>query len=446
MKSGAVEAGSVGALPLQAVIDNGGIAPIQVWVVFLCTFVALAEGIDLNLIPLLATSIRADWNVDAATFGVIFSAGPIGLIIGGLGVGWFSDRFGRRWALIGAMTVMTLGTVATAFVTDVPGLLICRIVTGIGFGGVVPVTSTMVSEFLPSRFRANVVALVILGQSAGGLVASLLMKTQLSTLPWQTVILYGSVLCVLTTLLLFAALPESPRYLLLKGGGGLRLASMLRRLRITEPLDAAAVGSDAEKGQLWDLFTNGRALGTLLLWLVFIGICAPVSFLTNWLANMATAAASNPDAGANTTAAYWAGGIVGGLVLPLFCIRFSVEKVLAGVILAAAVSCVALGPALRLGGWDALGLAFATGMFVSGAFYLMVPPAVRVYPTAIRSTGVGAAVAFGRFGNMLSPWLAGLMINAGQPPSIVFPLMAAPLLLSFVALLAFDRVTAGKKA
>jgi len=93
-----------------------------------------------------------------------------------------------------------------------------------------------------------------------------------------------------------------------------------------------------------------------------------------------------------------------------------------------------------------LALACACGVFIPGAFYLLYPPAVGFYPTAIRSTGVGAAVAFGRIGNMVSPMAAGMILSAGFGPSLVFWAMAGPLLVSAVAIAAFHRLTHGTTA
>jgi hypothetical protein len=80
-------------------------------------------------------------------------------------------------------------------------------------------------------------------------------------------------------------------------------------------------------------------------------------------------------------------------------------------------------------------------MFVNGSFYLLYPPAVRFYPTDIRSTGIGSAVAFGRLGNMLSPWAAGALLAAGFTPIAVFEGMALPLIFSLAALFVFYRLT-----
>jgi AAHS family 4-hydroxybenzoate transporter-like MFS transporter len=424
---------------LQQLIDAAPLSGLQIRAVLLCTLVTFAEGIDLNLIPLLAPRIAAEWSLPAAAFGVIFSAGPIGLILGGLGIGWLADRIGRRGALIAAMLAMAAPTALTGWTTSVAELGLCRLVTGIGFGGVVPAAAALVSEFLPTRLRASVVAFVILGQSAGGLVAALLMRTPIGALGWQTLVVAMAGLCVLITLILHVALPESPRYLLLNPGRGQRLAHTLASLGLTEAPAPEPVGASGA-GSLAALFTEGRGRGTALLWGTFIGVCATVGFFTSWLTLIYTYGGHSPAAGADLSAAYWAGGIVSGVVLPLFALRWPVERVLMASILAAALSSLALGGVFAGGTMANLALAFTCGVFVSGAFYLLYPPAVRFYPTAIRASGIGAAVAFGRIGNTLSPMAASLLLAAGVAPAGVVRLMALPLLLSACMLAAFCRI------
>jgi AAHS family 3-hydroxyphenylpropionic acid transporter len=101
-----------------------------------------------------------------------------------------------------------------------------------------------------------------------------------------------------------------------------------------------------------------------------------------------------------------------------------------------------LGLVLPLSNTVNLIVATLCGVFVSGAFFMLFPPAARFYPTHIRSTGIGAAVAFGRIGNMLSPAAAGFMLGAGIQPATVFYAIAMPMMLSCVALVAFHRLTA----
>jgi MFS transporter, AAHS family, 3-hydroxyphenylpropionic acid transporter len=390
------------------------ISATQVRVVALCALVTLIEGIDLTLIPLLAPKITEAWSVSAAEFGIILSSGPIGLIIGGLGVGYLADRIGRRNALIAAMLLMTVATAATVLATNVSQLLFARLVTGISFGGVIPVAVALVSESLPARVRASVVAFVFLGQAGGGLLAALLLKLPIAAGPWQTPVLYVAGGCAVVTVMLMGLLPESPRFLNLSG----------------------------PRNRLRDLFSDGRAMGTALIWATFIGVCFAVSFFTNWLTLILTHAGKPSDVGVDAIAVYSAGAMLGGLVLPLFARRWHTNMVLLASIIGAVASCIGIGLVLPMSNGVILVMAAVCGIFVSGAFFMLYPPAARFYPTHIRSTGIGAAVAFGRIGNMLSPAAAGFMLGAGIQPATVFYAIAAPMVLSCVTLVVFHRRTA----
>lgn len=402
-----------------AVSNAAPISAAQVRVVVLCALVTLIEGIDLTLIPLLGPKIVEAWAISPDAFGIILSSGPIGLIAGGLGIGYLADRIGRRNALIAAMALMTVATLATTLAHDVPTMLVCRLVTGISFGGVIPVAVALVSESLPPRVRASVVAFVFLGQAGGGLLAALLVKVPPADAPWQTCVYYVAAGCAFVTVLLVALLPESPRYLLVRGG---------------------------RRNHLRDLFSDGRAVGTALLWATFIGVCAPVSFFTNWLTSMFTHAGKPISLGVNAIAFYSAGAMLGGLVLPLFARRWRVNSVLLASIILAVVSCVAMGAVLPFNDTVTLTVATLCGVFVSGCFFMLYPPAARFYPTHIRSTGIGAAVAFGRIGNMVSPMAAGFMLGASWDPATVFYAMAAPMVLSCITLVVFDRLTSNVTA
>lgn len=398
---------------------EGPITATQVRVVALCALVTLIEGIDLTLIPLLGPRITEAWSISAAEFGIILSSGPIGLILGGVGVGWLADRIGRRNALIAAMALMTAATLATTMASTVPQMLLWRLVTGISFGGVIPVAVALVSESLPVRVRASVVAFVFLGQAGGGLMAALILKFPLlATGPWQTPVLFVAGGCAFVTVLLMAFLPESPRYLTLSG----------------------------PRNRLRDLFLEGRAMGTSLLWAMFIGVCFAVSFFTNWLTSILTHAGKSVDVGVDAIAVYSAGAMFGGLVLPLFTRIWHTNKVLLASIVGAVLSCIGMGLVLPYSDGANLVVATVCGIFVSGAFFMLYPPAARFYPTHIRSTGIGAAVAFGRIGNMLSPAAAGFMLGAGITPATVFYAIAMPMVLSCVALVAFHRLTSKGEA
>jgi len=281
----------------------------------------------------------------------------------------------------------------------------------------------LVAEALPSRVRGNVVAAVFLGQAGGGIVAPVLVKTELMAGPWQTPIMWVAGGCAVVTVLVMLLLPESGRYM------------------ATRQAEAGGTGK-----RWWDqfveLFTEGRATGTVLLWITFIGICFAVSFFTNSL-TATYAGAGKREVGVDATQIYSLGAVVGGILLPLFARKWRGTMVLLAAIVGAIASCVFI--ALALPGSMAMNMtaAFLCGVFVSGSFFLLYPPAVQFYPTHIRATGIGAAIGMGRFlGNLQRPKVAGYMLGAGAyAASSVFYVMAAPMIMSCITLVIFDRVT-----
>ena len=403
-------------------MDSERIGGRQVIAVVLCVLVTLIEGTDLTLLPVLLPRFQDQWSMTQDTWGSILMCGVIGTIVGGLLMGWLGDRIGRRNSLIIAMLLMTGITYITTFCNTVPQLMTARFVAGISFGGVIPAAVALVSEALPTRIRGNVVAAVFLGQAGGGVVAPALVKMPLMAGPWQTPVMWVAGGCAAVTVLVFLLLPESPRY--------------------REALAAAAAGPQKRWfDQFVELFTGGRATGTLLLWMTFIGICFAVSFFTNSL-TATFAGAGKREVGVDATQIYSLGAVAGGILLPLMARKWRGTMVLLAAIIGAIASCIFIGLTLPAGVSMNMLAAFLCGVFVSGAFFLLYPPAVQFYPTHIRATGIGAAIACGRtFGNVPSPKVAGFMLGSGgYAASSVFFVMAAPMVMSCVTLVIFDRL------
>jgi MFS transporter, AAHS family, vanillate permease len=72
-------------------------------------------------------------------------------------------------------------------------------------------------------------------------------------------------------------------------------------------------------------------------------------------------------------------------------------------------------------------LIFAIGILQQGGFTGLYGAAAKVYPTEIRSTGIGWAVGLGRFGAVAGPAVAGYLIAAGFDMSANFYFFAVPM-------------------
>ncbi|WP_157056136.1 hypothetical protein [Candidatus Burkholderia verschuerenii] len=72
------------AVDVKAFIDGRPLSVRQILIVVLCFFIVAADGIDVAMMGFIAPSIVHDWQLARATFGVVMSAAPLGLVFGAL--------------------------------------------------------------------------------------------------------------------------------------------------------------------------------------------------------------------------------------------------------------------------------------------------------------------------------------------------------------------------
>src|SRR5262249_13805284 len=149
----------------------------------------------------------------------------------------------------------------TARVQSLPELVACRFLTGLGLGGAMPNAVALTSEFTPKRLQAIVVGAIFIGMPAGGVIASQAAAFMIPRWGWRSVFVLGGALPLVLAVVLIARLPESIEWLESRGRRFAARASVPVR----------------------DLFTDGRASGTVLLWVPFFMNLLILYFVVSWL-------------------------------------------------------------------------------------------------------------------------------------------------------------------
>src|SRR5271155_2368011 len=90
----------------------------------------------------------------------IGTATVLGLFLGTIGQGEFSDRFGRRFIYQFNLLLFGVFTLLGAFAPSVPLLIICRFIAGIGLGAEQPLAFAYAGEYAPKRIRGRILAIV----------------------------------------------------------------------------------------------------------------------------------------------------------------------------------------------------------------------------------------------------------------------------------------------
>src|SRR5215831_5835051 len=156
------------------------------------------------------------WKLTPPQIGLMISAGFFGQLMGALLFGWIAERYGRMTAMIWSIAVFAVMSLACAFAWDYGSLLVLRTIQGVGLGGEVPVAAVFISELAKAHGRGRFVLLYELVFPIGLVAASLAGLWVVPHLGWQYMFVIGA-LPALLALVLRSLLPESPRWLAVRG-------------------------------------------------------------------------------------------------------------------------------------------------------------------------------------------------------------------------------------
>lgn len=408
----------------------------QYLVVGLCALIVMMDGFDTQAIGYVAPSIIKAWHIERSALAPVFAMGLIGLMVGALTFGPVADRIGRRPVLIFCTLFFGVCSLLTATVESLNGLLLLRFVTGLGLGGAMPNAIALTTEYAPPRIRATTIMIMFCGFSLGAALGGLAAAGLITRFGWQAVFVLGGVApCVLVVVLL-ALLPESIRFLVLRGGRGARIASILAKIEPGAKLDAQTAFTVAEHKSdafvVKQLFTERRTLLTLLLWLIFFMSLLDLYFLSSWLPTVINDSGVAVNQAVLITAMFQVGGILGAISLGRLFDRFPPFPMLALTYLGAGVFVASVGtagtsiPLLFL-------TVFLTGFCVVGGQIAANALTAESYPTAIRATGVGWALGIGRVGSIIGPVIGGLLLALHWETRHVLLIGAVPMLIAAAA-------------
>lgn len=403
------------------VIDDGKVTAFQVAAIVLCSSVAFLDGLDSQSIAVGAPLIVEKLQLARSALGPIFSAALLGGTIGALTFGPLGDRFGRKGMLVLAALVFGVFTLLTAHAASYESLIATRFIAGIGLGGAAPCFISLASEYAPKRRRAMTASLIWAAFPLGGIVGGFLNAFILANYGWETMFYVGGVLPILVAAVLLIWLPESLRFLLARGAAPERVGAILARIRPGLPAAARYV-ADEEKlhgAPLKHLFTEGRALVTVLLWIPFFTAFAILAISVLWMPTLLREHGIGPAQAAVVISIHGMGALIGMASAGRLIERFGSVPVLLPALLLGAVATAALGYAASSLTAITVTLVFA-GLFVGIGASGSIALATLIYPTAISSSGLGWAMGMGRLGQVLTPFAAAAMVGAGWNGQQVF--------------------------
>lgn len=222
---------------------------------FLAGIAAIAGflfGYDEGVIAVAEPLLAKDFPMSPAVRGFMTAAVPLGALIAAIFAGPIVDRFGRRRVLMVAASIFTAGALIAGAITALWMLVAARLMLGIAIGLAAVAAPLYISETAPLRSRGAMVSTYQLAITVGILVSYLAGLAITGDGTWRHMFGLGAVPGLLF-LVGLAFLPESPRWLILKGHTDLARAGLGRlrdaRWSVDAELDEMVATARAEAGR-----------------------------------------------------------------------------------------------------------------------------------------------------------------------------------------------------
>lgn len=375
------------------------------------------DAMDVGLISFIIAALAAEWSLLPEQTGLFTSINSIGMAVGAAISGILADKYGRKAILLWTLLIFSVASGLSALATSFTVLCLLRFVAGFGLGGELPVASTLVSESVPAKERGRAVVLLESFWAAGWILSALIAYFVIPKYGWQAAFLLGAV-PALYALYLRKSIQDPPRY-----------------VRSTEKLTLGQ--------RFMSVWASPHRKSTIMLWILWFTVVFSYYGMFLWLPTVMGLK------GFSLVKSFEYVLIMTLAQLPgYFTAAYLIEKlgrkfVLVVYLLLTAVSAAWFGNATSEGMLIAAGMCLS--FFNLGAWGGMYAYTPELYPTSVRSTGVGLAASFGRVGGIIAPFMVGMLVARQVQIGSIFWIFFVTVLIGAAAVLWLGTETKGKE-
>ena len=399
--------------------------------------ISVLTGFSMYIFGIANAGIMEDLGFTAVESGLIGSYNTIGMMISTIVFSMLADKIGAKKIVLLCVLLNSVFTGCTGLASSMGMFAFTRIASGCGIA-VIPSVISLLSEYSPKKWRAVLCAIGGCGCAIGMMMAALSgMYILPLTEDWRT-LFYLAFLGVLLLPLTVAFVPDSMSVLIAKGDNR-RIEAVLKKA------DAKFVVVEGQSYALHSgvsanhrvsivrLFQNGASRNTILACIIFCCNMAVLYGTGIWLPAMMGSAGFSVSSGFTLLFLFSLGSIVVSPLGGKLATKVGYKKVMA-------VLCLVTFLFLNLFGAAQSMLASSLLIFVAGASSngtqaILQPYVASLYPEEIRTTGIGLATLFGRFGSFFAPLLGGFLVQNQVSLQMDFLVFASFSIVSCVCLL-----------
>jgi benzoate transport len=418
----------------REVIDQSAMTTAQLAVVVITVLLNAMDGFDILSIAFASPGIAKEWGINQLGLGIVLSMELIGMAIGSVFLGGVADKVGRRPTLLGCLVVMAAGMLLATTASSPVQLSMWRVLTGLGIGGMLSCTNAVVAEFSNRKWRSLCISFMVIGYPLGGGFGGLYASSLIARYDWRAVFYFGAAATAVLLPIVFFLVPESVHWLTRKQPVN-ALAKVNRSLKRLGHAAVAAlpeVQRDERKKSLSDVFSPALIGVTMVVTSAYFLHIVTFYFLLKWAPKIVADMGFAASQGGRVLTMGNFGGAVGGLIFGLLSARIGLKPLTIGILAVNAVAVAIFGrSAADLSSLTMLAVIvqFFGNAAVSGLYSI----AAYAFPTHVRATGTGFVIGVGRGGAVLSPWIAGYLLQQGATlPTVGMIMGAGSLLAAFV--------------
>lgn len=379
----------------------------------------MLEFFDYFLIGFVLAFVVGPWKLTFMQSAIVLLSSGIGAMLGAAFWGWMADKIGRRPVFNLTILNFSLATGVLYFTPDNGWifLTVMRTFVGFGVGGLYCVDLPLVQEFMPASKRGFVGGLVTAFIPIGVMIGSLFGGYLAPEIGWRGLFAAG-VLPALAVLLVRVWVPESPRWLLRQGRVADAKKSLAWALQMdpNDLPDPTPLECESTPTRFLDLFKYPRSL--FVSWFGNLGAQTGVYGVTLWAPTLFVLVLHvSPAEASKAMVGLTIGGVIGRVSFSWMSEHIGRRN---------AGGLIGLGAALfiALAGiyhgdlifgvsafWVLLICAF---FFADGGFAIVGPYAAEVWPSHLRTSGMGSAYGFGGLGKIIGPLGLALVVGSSN--------------------------------
>ncbi|MFG0547082.1 MFS transporter [Pseudomonas sp. YQ_6] len=368
-----------------------------------------SDGFVLGIIGIAVSMAAGPLQLNALWMGLLGAASLAGLFLGSLIAGPLADKHGRRTIFAWDMLLFAGISASQFFVSSPEQLLVLRLLLGLILGFDYVVSKSLVTEFAPRQYRGRLLSILAAAWAGGYVAAYLLGFAVRDTGPdaWRVMLALSGIPALLV-LPLRMGVPESPIWLMAKGRVAEAKEIVKNKFGPNVTLPEVTTPAANSGSKLAELFSRQWRKNTLVGCVFYT--CQVIPFFALGTFSPRVLEALNVQD-------KFIGGLVYnvllmlGAILGLLCIdRISRRVFLIGTFYLSAIGLAALA----YGGFGPTGTIIAFGIFacvLAAAVNLefVYPP--ELFPTHLRASGIGIAVAASRFGSAFATFLLPIAVQ-----------------------------------